>query len=755
MVFSTTNLFKGIPCPEGEKCTLTTCIYGHGLRPKESGRSEQTSATTTAPRDEDRLSQEPAAKRRRITYDALADKPPSKADKIREQLAATREAERDVSAQTRDFPVPSRLEKSISPPPARGKATSSPLAGVNTGRADNRNGDINKNTIDQKTQKPGLEHHEKLNPRLIPNDPAGHAKRSLFLKYLHAEMTRLNQKVAGSHDLEHKQLLLLSDYELVKKALDEEEKLARDQPVVYGNIIKNRIATYKKMTVEEWASQVRLSFQKEKRKSTPGRDAEKPIDTGLTPDEEVLILPHLIADQSKLTQFGYIPTPPTEAQAAEAAAAVEASKNYEVCDRCGARFQVFPERNEDGLLTSNGPCKHHPNKKTFPQRSKTDHYTGPKEPYYPCCNNIVGSPGCASNEYHVFKSSNPARLAAVLPFASTLENAEPARDERGRRARAVAFDCEMGYTVFGLELIRLTAVAWPSGEELVDVLVSPVGTVIDLNSRFSGVWPETFANAIPYEEWSKTPPPPPSLIIPSTTHSTLPPPPPPSLPIVSSPSKARELLCTFLTPTTPLIGHAIDNDLNAVRLCHPAIVDTIVLYPHPRGLPLRFGLKMLSQKHLGRSIQMGGSHGHDSLEDARATGDLVRVKVGERWSIMRRAGWKIVDGQLVAPLSLAAGGVDLAKAMVEKAFSGAHAAGKKRRKRRPGVDEAADGSTEDEEVPVAGIGGVGAYVRRKPHNLKFLQAGEEEDARTVSQNEDVLEKVCGGGEEDAAPVQRE
>jgi DNA polymerase III epsilon subunit-like protein len=169
-------------------------------------------------------------------------------------------------------------------------------------------------------------------------------------------------------------------------------------------------------------------------------------------------------------------------------------------------------------------------------------------------------------------------------------------------------------------------VIWPSGEELLDVLVRPLGAVLDLNSRFSGVRPEHYRVAIPYKDWIANPPTASEMKRSSEfTDATKP---PAVLPIVESPALARTLLCSFITPQTPLIGHAIDNDLTAVRLCHPTIVDTVILFPHPRGpLPRRLGLKALTGQHLGRNIQMGGADGHDSLEDARATGDLVRFKV--------------------------------------------------------------------------------------------------------------------------------
>lgn len=267
-------------------------------------------------------------------------------------------------------------------------------------------------------------------------------------------------------------------------------------------------------------------------------------------------------------------------------------------------------------------------RKIFPQKTKTDHYTGANQPYHPCCAGEVGSPGCTTVDNHVFKVTNPARLAAVLQFINTPENCNPSKDRDGNNVAGITFDCEMGYTVFGLELIRMTVVSWPAGSPLVDVLVRPLGTVLDLNTRFSGVSPDQLANAEPFNEAQ-----------PFTD----------TLRIVPNPQAARTLLLSYVKPSTPVIGHAIDNDLNVIRLCHPTIIDTILLYPHPRGLPFRLGLKALSARILKRNIQIGGAAGHDSLEDARATGDLVRAKVGEKWKLLRYKGWSIRDDKLCPP----------------------------------------------------------------------------------------------------------
>lgn len=718
MVFTTTNLFKGIQCPEGFRCKLTNCIYGHQPQPQAaetpvSAVPITAAPTATSPSNGVHVSaqpstdqqSEPAAKRRRVTYESLADKPLSRAEKIKADLEASRSAKgAGVSPPTHSKPVasaasnghtPASLARPVSPPTAGGvrpamKQTNTMPAFVTVN-----------NTNEPK--KPAPVKKEALNPRLLTNAPESHAKRTIFCQHIHKDMLRLNSELKNSTQPikgippDKLKLLALNDQEVIKLALDEEEKAAREQPKVYANVIKNRIAAYRKMQPEAFVDVIKAAFNKDAPKP-PQASQGKPIHTGLTPAEEVKLVHHLVVpDQTKLAPHGYIPTPPTAAEAEEAARAVEASKNYEECDRCTARFQVHPDRNEEGKLTTNGPCMHHPSKKVFPTKQKTDFYTGGNQPFYPCCSEPVGSLGCTKAEDHVFKTSNPARLAAVLPFITTPENPSPAKDRKGRVVGAVGFDCEMGYTAFGLELIRITAVSWPEHELLLDVLVRPLGTIIEFNSRFSGVWPEHFANAIPYANWQ----PPSEPQDPSAT--------PPPLPIVDNPQKARELLCSYLTPSTPLIGHAIENDLNATRLCHPSIIDTMILYPHPRGLPMRLGLKTLTKKYFERDIQTGGDRGHDSLEDAVATGDLVRAKVARQWREMQSKGWKFENGELVGPqgssLPPASVGTSIS---LERLMNGV-VKSKKRNKREAGLDGADESGSEDES-PGQNMGGEGLSV---------------------------------------------
>lgn len=186
----------------------------------------------------------------------------------------------------------------------------------------------------------------------------------------------------------------------------------------------------------------------------------------------------------------------------------------------------------------------------------------------------------------------------------------------------------MCYTTLGMELIRFTATAFPSGEVVIDALVQPRGEILDLNTRFSGVSSSEIIAARPH---IRTPYPPlptssSSFINPCTETAT----PGSPLPILPSPQAARDLLLSYIDSSTPLIGHALENDLHALHLCHDTVIDTAIVFPHSRGIPARNKLKWLVETYLKRRIQVEGEGGHDSAVDARCAGEMVRFKIKGR-----------------------------------------------------------------------------------------------------------------------------
>ena len=154
----------------------------------------------------------------------------------------------------------------------------------------------------------------------------------------------------------------------------------------------------------------------------------------------------------------------------------------------------------------------------------------------------------------------------------------------------LAVDCEMCYVGTGadrrLALTRASAVG-PDGSVVYDKLCAPREPITDYNTAHSGITAEQMRGV-------------------TTTLEDV----------------QRELL-ELIAQETVLIGHSLENDLRRMRIMHATCVDTVALYPHPRGPPFRSKLSALTEKHLARRIQEGT---HDSVADARATMELALLK---------------------------------------------------------------------------------------------------------------------------------
>ncbi|KAF2822252.1 hypothetical protein CC86DRAFT_97702 [Ophiobolus disseminans] len=594
--------FSNIACPSGSKCNLPNCIFSHEVPKPQIIRSSPV-RNVAAPEHE------PDTKRQKLN------------DGTKEPVAQIAPVEPPkaifvgslVSKVT--TPTTNKDTTSIdSVPPTPGKATHTlPKSTVRPVSPPT--------TVTATKSAPKPDAPVALMPRKLTKEPVPFTKRLTLLKALHTYMKPQNDKIARASKPEIKALYLPPN-QLNKLAVDEEEKLALTNPSVYENLLKQRLVRLKGMTPEVWVKE-RMEAEAKERGDAPKKPKPKKVDTGLTPKEEITFLSMLTCPQDGLDNHGYVTQLPSDDDLKEAELTQTSAAFWEACDRCSTRFQVFPDRREeDGALTTGGECKHHWGKRIFGKKVKG---AAPEPTRLSCCNETVGSTGCITHETHVFKISDPKRLALVMPFVETPEN------DKAPPRTAVCFDCEMGYTTRGLELMRLTVVAWPMHKPIIDVLVRPIGHILDVNTRFSGITAEQFLNAKPYDPENPTP-----------IRK--------DLRIVESPYEARALFLSHITRNTPVLGHALENDLNTVRLIHPTIIDTVLLYPTRNGLPYRHGLRTLAKWHLDQDIQQGGAAGHDSYEDARTTGELVRFKIKEKWKSMKDDGWTIKDDGVFPPM---------------------------------------------------------------------------------------------------------
>lgn len=167
----------------------------------------------------------------------------------------------------------------------------------------------------------------------------------------------------------------------------------------------------------------------------------------------------------------------------------------------------------------------------------------------------------------------------------------------------LAMDCEMcitspkGVSPTSSSLTRVTLVGW-DGNVVLDEFVKPEEPITDYLTPFSGITPAKLEGV-------------------TTTLQDI-----------------QQKLLGIITPQTILVGQSLNGDLKALQFTHPFIIDTALIFPHPRGPPLKSSLKFLAKKYLQRDIQTGhGTTGHDSVEDARACLDLIKQKCekGPAW----------------------------------------------------------------------------------------------------------------------------
>ncbi|XP_077509795.1 RNA exonuclease 1 homolog isoform X2 [Amblyomma americanum] len=267
--------------------------------------------------------------------------------------------------------------------------------------------------------------------------------------------------------------------------------------------------------------------------------------------------------------------------------AASADSSRKTCCRCGSSFVITP----GGEYYANDECVYHTGRRGMAEFS--------------CCGATGDEPGCQRSEYHVCaQGARGERDAPARGFVRT-------RPRHGVAGGVFALDCEMCFTIRGLEVAKVSVVG-ANGATVYDSYVRPGSPVLDYNTAFSGVTADHLRNV----------------------RTTL--------------QDVQAVLLRLFTASTVLVGHGLENDLRGLKILHDTVVDTAVVFPHHRGLPFRRSLRSLVGAYLNREVQQDGVRGHDSVEDARACMELILWKAARDQKLRERRN-RGAGGRLLQP----------------------------------------------------------------------------------------------------------
>lgn len=190
-------------------------------------------------------------------------------------------------------------------------------------------------------------------------------------------------------------------------------------------------------------------------------------------------------------------------------------------------------------------------------------------------------------------------LADDYPLHSKIEQGDrgsskflETKDLNHSETNIYSIDCEFCRSIDEEVLTRISVINYQE-EVVLDTYVKPDVPIVDYVTKYSGITEESLVD------------------------------------VTTKLEDVQEQILSIVSCDDILVGHSLHSDLKVLKISHPRIIDTSVIYDHNRGPPAKPALRILAKKHLDISIQQGEDNGtgHSSVEDAIACLKLLKLKL--------------------------------------------------------------------------------------------------------------------------------
>lgn len=224
-------------------------------------------------------------------------------------------------------------------------------------------------------------------------------------------------------------------------------------------------------------------------------------------------------------------------------------------------------------------------KKVDPKQNQSTSSNLPKTDRFPRTQLLLSPLQLVCDDYPMPYAEGP-NTYKMRDYVFTSDKYEHVTD----KSPMYALDCEMCFTTIGQNELTRVSMVDEKYNVIYETFVLPKNRIVNYLTKFSGITAEMMKD------------------------------------VTKTLSEVQQDVRNILPPDAILIGQSLQFDLHSMKMIHPYVIDTSVIF-NIKGLRNhKTKLAILSEIFLKESIQNLAS-GHDSIEDSSASMKLVQIKL--------------------------------------------------------------------------------------------------------------------------------